>query len=141
MALDDRIATLLRAGDTASRRFHWGSAIVVAVISVSMLILELGWGDHGLTLVMALAFIPASVFVLYRAYQMPGRDVVEDAIAVPERIVVIFSVDTGRIKLLAIKLDDDRRMTLRYNRDDELELVRRALAKAAPKASISPALV
>ena len=79
--------------------------------------------------------------MLYRAAQMPGRDVIEDAIANPERIVVIFSVDSGRIKLLAIKLDDDRRMTLRYKREDELELVRRALAKAAPKATISPALV
>jgi len=71
---------------------------------------------------------------------MPGRDVIEDAIAVPERITVIFSVDSGRIKLLAIKLDDDRRMTMRFKRDDDLDLVRRALAKAAPNATISPAI-
>jgi len=140
MQLDDRTATLLRAGYNASRRFHWGSAIAVTAITAGCVILVFASGEHGLPMYMALSFIPMAVFVLYRATKMPGPEVVEAIIATPERVSVIFSVDSGRIKLLAIKLDDDRRITVRIKHDSDLELVRRALAERAPEASISPPL-
>ncbi|MEJ7597618.1 MAG: hypothetical protein WKG01_06885 [Kofleriaceae bacterium] len=140
MQLDDRTASLLRAGYESSRRFHWGSAILVAVITAGCVILELGWGEHGLTMYMALSFIPMSIFVLYRATKLPGPGLVETVIANPALVTVIFSVDNGRIKLLAIKLDDERRVTLRYKREGDLETVRRTLAKHAPDAKVSPPL-
>ncbi|HEV7555353.1 MAG TPA: hypothetical protein VGO00_07870 [Kofleriaceae bacterium] len=138
-ALARSVAARIRAADAATRRAHRlaaaGMTAIVAIL-IAVCCIAGAWGSLALV---GVAFVPLWLFVVYRAYKLPGRELVERAITRPDSITSLLKVVTPRSRILGIELGPEM-LALRFASESDLDDTRRALAALAPDASVVPPL-
>ena len=138
-ALDKPIAMQLRAGYQASRKYYRFAAGAMTGLTVAMIALCAATGSWGYLALAGAMLIPLSAYIVYRTAKLPGPDVLEAALAEPERVTTILKLVTPRTRILGVEIDGAI-VPLRFETEAELDEARKQLAAKAPKATVVPPL-
>jgi hypothetical protein len=138
-ALDKPIAMQLRAGYQASRKYYRFAAGAMTALTVAMAALCAATASWGYLALACAMLVPLTAFIVYRTAKLPGPDVLEAALAEPERVTTILKLVTPRTRILGVEIDGAI-LPLRFDTEAELDRARRGLAEKATKATLVPPL-
>jgi hypothetical protein len=138
-ALAKSVANRMRVADTTTRRIYRLGAGMMTALVIGFAAVCSATGAWGWLALVAILFVPLWLFVVYRTWKLPGRHLLERAIARPDSISALVKLATGRSWMLGIELGPEM-LALRFTNEADLDTTRRALAALAPDATLTPPL-